>query len=239
MSSVQVGELGLKLVTPGSMRPEAASLRSRAEQAFMPAVLRAMVRRLEPAFGAKAVIRIRSLRIKCGMRASDLDGHRFGEQLCEELAALIVQMAPGRPRARAIRLPAASATVQVYRDKAQWQAARLIAAACRRREPGGTRQDFGRLWAETSNAKPASLRRILQRCLEAKGLGAVLARLDGPALARLEAIVAIAGAESLHAHVRKARAARPAGADGPSTRIPPRPTGRLAGRRPRRRCSDS
>lgn len=224
MSSVQVDALGLKLVTPGAMRADAALLKARAEQEFMPAVLRSMVRRLGRVYGDKAVIRIRSLRIRCGLRAAQLGAESFAERLGEDLAAQIAQMAPGRPRAA--RRPAASAIVQVYRDEAQWQAARLIAAAGRRREPGGPRRDFGRLWAEIRASRAARFRKVLHRCLEMKGLETILARLDAPALARLEPIVAIAGFAAVHAAVRKALAARPVGAAAAPPPKPPRNSAR-------------
>ena len=216
MSAVRVDALDLKLVAPAAMRPAGDALKSRAEGRFMPAVLTAMQKRLSRAYGESAIIRIRALKIRCGMRPSELDEARFAEVIGEELASIVEQLVV-RERG-AGPLPSVSAEAQVYRDAAHLEAAELIAAAARSPGPSGGRRDFGRLWSQLAREKPDHVEAVLVRCHEAEELDLVLSRLDGRALAALDPIVARSRVAGLAAAVRRARAALRAAAASEETR---------------------
>ncbi len=209
MASVQVGALGLRLIAPRSLEPRAPALQREAGEVFVPAVLRALERRLARVYGEHAVIRIRRLSIRCALRSRELADGASAEQIGEELAAQIAATVP-HPR-RGGTAPA-HAIAEVYRDAAHLAAVALAAAAERRAGPDGVREAIGQVWKRVCRAPPAERCRILRRCQAAGKLAAVLARLDLPALVALEPIVATGRPATIPVAVRAAIAAKRGGA---------------------------
>jgi hypothetical protein len=205
MASVRVGALGLRLVAPGLLEPSAPALQREAGEVFVPAVLRAMERRLARVYGARAIIRIRRLSIRCTLRPSELAAGDHAAQLGEELAA---QIAATVPHPRGGTAAPSSAIAEIYRDRAHFTAVALTAAAERREGPDGVREEFAVVWRKVAQAAPAELVRILRRCQAAGTLAHVLARLDMPMLAALEPLAAVERAPAIMVAVRAAIAAK-------------------------------
>lgn len=214
MASLRVNALLLTLRAPAARRAAGSALRAQAEQAFVPAVLEAMHRRLEELFGPEAVIRIRRLCLRLSMSPDGLSPGRLAETVGRDLADQVEQLAPRRPLAAALRTPAAE--VQVFRNRAHLQAVELAAAAARRKGPDGKARDFGRLWRRLMGSPPGEQIRVLEMCARAGTLEQVLVRLgpaDGPALARLAGLLApeavVRALAQTRARVRSAESADP------------------------------
>ncbi|ATY30904.1 hypothetical protein [Sphingomonas psychrotolerans] len=192
MSGIRVDRLELRLKTPERLRDRSPQLQTLTEAEFVPAVLRAMHRRLRARYGEHAVIRIRHLRFDCRLRLDALADLRMAETIGDDLAASIAATVTREHGSGA--LPSPHAEAQIYVDAAHATAAGLIAAAERRTGPRGRIEPFDTLWQAVRDEAPAEVARVLARCRSAAKLAPVLARLELPALIALEKRIASAPA---------------------------------------------
>lgn len=210
MAGIRVDRLDLRLRTPEGLRGRAVQLQSATEGEFVPAVLRAMHRRLRICYGEAAVIRIRRLSFNCTMRPDSLADAAFVEAIADDLAASVAASVTRDHGYGA--LPSPHAAAQVYRDSAHATAAALIAAAERRTGPEGAAEDFAALWQALVREAPPTVSHVLARCQMAEKLTPVLTRLDLPALVTLENLAA-ATTPAVKAEIRAARVAAARRAD--------------------------
>ncbi len=180
MAGIRVEHAALRLVAPLALRSQAAQLRQRAENGFVPAVLHGLAARLHRRYGADAVLRLPSLRLRLRMPPSALEAGAWIERVSDDLAEQVQQMLDRE--APAAVPPGDPAAMRLYHDHAHEQAVRLLAAARRERGPRGERESFERLWTGLRAAPAPERAAVLLRCGELPDAGALLARWSAAAL---------------------------------------------------------
>jgi hypothetical protein len=185
MARVRVGALDLNLVAPEALRARGGGLVETSRSAFVPAVLRALHARLARTYGDEAVIRIRTLKMRCALQPEALDTGDVAAIVGDELAAQVERAVEREHGGGA--LPDPSASVLVFRDAAHVDAVALLDAVQSRKSFAGSREDVARVWARIARAPPERLAAVLLRCAEAQGLERVLACLRPATLRALDA----------------------------------------------------
>lgn len=183
MAGVAVASWDLALRLPASLRPRAARLEHNARESFMPALLRAMERKLAACYGEHAVIRIRRLDLKLRLSASELASNQLAETLAEDLAGHLRTKAI-LPGPASVACPA-DAPIVVYADQAHFAATRLAAAAQRLPGPDGEKEAPDRVWREVRVLSRETVAQTLSRLLDARCLPEVLAVLPPASLRAL------------------------------------------------------
>lgn len=183
MAGVAVQHLALGLTLPQGMSGRAAGLRAETAEVFLPRVLAMLAARLGERFGAGSVIVMRSLRLACRVRPSDLRDAAQAERIAADIAGQVAAGAQRPRRGRAGQV--LQADVQIYRGAAEYAAVRLIAAAGRHRAASGQRESVAELWADPQVVPPALRGPVLADAHRLDGLPAVLAWLSDGQLAGL------------------------------------------------------
>lgn len=185
MLGVAVGKLDLKLTAPAGLRSRATELTTAAEQALIPAVLRAMERRLVQSYGDRAAIRIRSLNLNFKLATADLMSAGYAEAIGEDIAEQMLSMAV--VETAAARSAGNDAPVRIWREARQLTAARLAMAARGETGPTEVKEVFAELWEAIANEPSQEIMLVLSGLAEAGELPAVLAKLPAVRLFWLNA----------------------------------------------------
>lgn len=214
MPGIRVGSLDLKLVAPAALQSGAAALRRGAEETLIPAVLRAMERRLTQTHGERAVIRVRSIDIRLKLNPSDLASSQRAEALGEDIAEQLLGQAT--IETASARSRQTGAAVRIWKDARQLTASRLAAAALREIGPEDTKEAFDDLWRAVTRNSPADIALVLRELADVQELFPVLDRLPLAALATLaRSVTALAPSVVVRAIdraiVRRKRTSEPAG----------------------------
>lgn len=220
MPGIRVGSLDLKLVAPAALQSGAAALRRGTEEVLIPAVLRAMERRLTQTHGERAVIRVRSIDIRLKLNPSDLASSQRAEALGEDIAEQLLGQAT--IETASARSRQAGAAVRIWRDARQLTAARLAAAALREVGPDDTKEAFDDLWRAVTRAGPADVVLVLRELADVQELLPVLDRLPVTTLATLSKSVAPLAPSAVVRAIdrviaRRKRTSEPASEPGPET----------------------
>lgn len=181
MVGVAVASLDLALKLPGGLRLQASALERSTREDFIPAMLRAMERKLAAHYGEHAVIRVRRLDLKLRISAAELASPALVETVAGDFAEHLRSQAVV-PGARDFAFPS-EAPLVVYADPAHYAAVRLVAAAQRSPGPDGEKEALDRVWSDLRALPRATLARAVVRLFEAGRLSPVLAALP-PAAAR-------------------------------------------------------
>ena len=202
MPGVAVETLDLKLTAPAALRPRAAMLARGAEQELMPAVLRAMERRLTDRYGERAAIRIRSLDLRLRLIPDDLTSPDYAEAVGEDIAEQILAMAI--VETASARSRHGDAPVRIWRDVRQLTAARLAAAARRDIGPCDVKDSVEELWSALVEQAPGEIALVLSELAKVDELSKVLCELPLPALRLLEETVSPVAAPAVRRRIRDA-----------------------------------
>lgn len=177
-AGVSVGAMDLALRLPESLRAKASALERGTREQFLPAMLRAMERRLAVVYGERAVIHIRRLDLKLRLATDELASADLIETLADDLAACVRGQAVQPDLAELA--PRHDAPVVIFVDEAHHAAARMLAAARRSPGPGGKRERPASVWKAVRAMPRDTVSRMLVLLMDARCLPEMLS-LIGPA----------------------------------------------------------